>query len=294
MCRLTYYGFNSLQIVDRSGPHPMDRDRHGMSVAEGAAMLLLTAADQAPPHAVAEVVGGGLSCDAYHPAAPHPEGRGAREAMLAALEDAGLSPDAVDYINLHGTGTVENDLAEAAALKSVFINHFPPVSSVKGSFGHSLAAAGAIEAVVAALCLREGFMPANVGWRHQDEAIGFRPLTAPRRQPLKTVLSNSFGFGGNNAALVFADLESGKAAGIAQTRKTVGGQGVCLPDRRRGDGGDPRAVFSRRILQGDSGGRSPDGQIAAPVGAAHEAAGAHGPGLVDPDIGAGRDDGSHP
>jgi 3-oxoacyl-(acyl-carrier-protein) synthase len=125
LCRLTYYGFNSLQIVDRSGPHPMDRDRHGMSVAEGAAMLLLTAADQAPPHAVAEVVGGGLSCDAYHPAAPHPEGRGAREAMLAALEDAGLSPDAVDYINLHGTGTVENDLGGSRGAEIRFYQPFP-------------------------------------------------------------------------------------------------------------------------------------------------------------------------
>jgi 3-oxoacyl-[acyl-carrier-protein] synthase-1/3-oxoacyl-[acyl-carrier-protein] synthase II len=247
LCRLTYYGFNSLQIVDRSGPHPMDRDRHGMSVAEGAAMLLLTAADQAPSQAIAEVVGGGLSCDAYHPAAPHPEGRGAREAMLAALEDAGLSPDAVDYINLHGTGTVENDLAEAAALKSLFTNRFPPVSSVKGSFGHSLAAAGAIEAVVAALCIREGFMPANVGWRHQDEAIGFRPLTAPRHQPLKTVLSNSFGFGGNNAALVFADLESGKAAGNAKpARRLIVRAYACLT----GAGGT--AATLERFFQGAS------------------------------------------
>ena len=204
LCRLTYYGFNSLQIVDRSGARPMDRDRHGMSVAEGAAMLLLTAADHPPAGALAEILGGGLTCDAHHPAAPHPEGRGAQEAMTAALEDAGLTPGAVDYINLHGTGTVENDLAEGFALKKVFENRLPPVSSVKGSFGHSLAAAGVIEAVVAALCIREGFMPANVGWRHQDEAIGFSPLVAPLHQPVQTVLSNSFGFGGNNAALVFA------------------------------------------------------------------------------------------
>jgi 3-oxoacyl-(acyl-carrier-protein) synthase len=221
LCRLTYYGFNSLQIVDRSGAHPMDRDRHGMSVAEGAAMLLLTAVDQPPRHAVAEVIGGGLSCDAYHPAAPHPEGRGAQEAMVAALEDAGLSPDAVDYINLHGTGTVENDLAEAAALKTVFTNRFPPMSSVKGSFGHSLAAAGAIEAVVAALCIREGFMPANVGWQHQDETIGFSPLITPRNQPIQTVLSNSFGFGGNNAALVFADASSREAVKAPPSERTL-------------------------------------------------------------------------
>jgi 3-oxoacyl-(acyl-carrier-protein) synthase len=202
LCRLTYYGFNSLQIVDRCGARPMDRERQGMNVAEGAAMLLLTAGTAPPAGAVAEILGGGLSCDAHHAAAPHPEGRGARDAMTAALGDAGLPPEAVDYINLHGTGTVENDLSEARAVKHVFKDGLPPLSSVKGSFGHSLAASGAIEAVVAALCIREGFMPANVGWRHLDQAIGFTPLIAPRRQPVKTVLSNSFGFGGNNAALV--------------------------------------------------------------------------------------------
>lgn len=221
LCRLTYYGFNSLQIVDRSGARPMDRDRHGMSVAEGAAMLMLTAAEHPPAQAVAEVIGGGLSCDAYHPAAPHPEGRGAQEAMVAALEDAGLSPDAVDYVNLHGTGTVENDLAEGAALKTVFTNRFPPMSSVKGSFGHSLAAAGAIEAIVAALCIREGFMPANVGWQHQDETIGIRPLVKPRYQPVQTVLSNSFGFGGNNAALVFADASRREAVKALPSARTL-------------------------------------------------------------------------
>ena len=148
------------------------------------------------PRAVAEVLGGGLSCDAHHPAAPHPEGRGAYDAMTAALSDAGLPPLSIDYVNLHGTGTKENDLSEAVALRRIFKESLPPVSSVKGCFGHSLAASGVIEAVVAALCIREGFMPANVGWRHRDEAIGFCPLEAPRSQPVGKVLSNSFGFGG--------------------------------------------------------------------------------------------------
>jgi 3-oxoacyl-(acyl-carrier-protein) synthase len=229
LCRLTYYGFNSLQIVDRAGARPMDRDRHGMSVAEGAAMLLLTAAEHPPAQAVAEVLGGGLTCDAHHPAAPHPEGLGAREAMLAALRDADLGSDAVDYINLHGTGTVENDLSEGFALKNVFGDQLPPVSSVKGSFGHSLAAAGAIEAIVAALCIREGFMPANVGWLHEDEAIGIHPLITPRHRPLKTVMSNSFGFGGNNAALVFGGIEDRKAAKTTQpTRKLIVSGYACL------------------------------------------------------------------
>jgi len=212
LCRLTYYGFNSLQIVDRRGARPMDRDRQGMNVGEGAAMLLLEAARQPPGRAVAEILGGGLSCDAHHPAAPHPEGRGAYDAMTAALSDAGLTPSAIDYVNLHGTGTVENDLSEAVAVRRVFQAHLPPVSSVKGSFGHSLAASGVIEAVVAALCIREGFMPANVGWRHRDEAIGFRPLDAPRTCPVGKVLSNSFGFGGNNAVLALGAPEHLPAA----------------------------------------------------------------------------------
>ena len=221
LCRLTYYGFNSLQIVDRHGARPMDRDRQGMNVGEGAAMLLLTAAHQPPPRAVAEVLGGGLSCDAHHPAAPHPEGRGAYDAMAAALSDAGLPPLSIDYVNLHGTGTKENDLSEAVALRRIFKENLPPVSSVKGCFGHSLAASGVIEAVVAALCIREGFLPANVGWRHRDEAIGFCPLEAPRSQAVGKVLSNSFGFGGNNAVLVLGDAAPLSTAPSASDWRTL-------------------------------------------------------------------------
>jgi 3-oxoacyl-[acyl-carrier-protein] synthase-1/3-oxoacyl-[acyl-carrier-protein] synthase II len=229
ICRLTYYGFNSLQIVDRTGARPMDRDRQGMNVGEGAAMLLLTAADQPPPGAAAEILGGGLSCDAHHPAAPHPEGRGARDAMREALREAGLAPAHIDYINLHGTGTVENDLAEALAVKHLFADALPPLSSIKGSFGHTLAAAGAIEAVVAALCIREGFLPANVGWRHQDPAIGFSPLAAPRCQEVRTVLSNSFGFGGNNAALVLGAADRGAAPAAGSPARTLKVTGyACL------------------------------------------------------------------
>ena len=254
ICRLTYYGFNSLQIVDRTGARPMDRDREGMNVGEGAAMLLLTAADQPPAGAVAEILGGGLSCDAHHPATPHPEGRGARDAMQSALAEAGLTPKDIDYINLHGTGTVENDLAEAIAVRHLFGDRLPPLSSVKGSFGHSLAAAGAIEAVIAALCIREGFLPANVGWRHLDPAIGFRPLAAPRCQPVRTVLSNSFGFGGNNAALVLAAPDRAGAAPSRSPERTFKVQGyACVT----GAGGT-RATLERFLA-----GRSCKGFLAA-------------------------------
>jgi 3-oxoacyl-(acyl-carrier-protein) synthase len=204
LCRLTYYGFNSLQIVDPQGARPLDRNRRGMSVAEGAALLVLHAAEAAPSGALAELRGGGLSCDAHHPAAPHPDGLGARSAMSDALQDAGMGPADITYINLHGTGTRENDLSEARAVRHLFQPPLPPLSSIKGSCGHSLAASGAIEAVVAVLAIQEGLLPANVGFREMDEAIGLVPVREPTRRRVDTVLSNAFGFGGNNAALVFS------------------------------------------------------------------------------------------
>ncbi|MBN1531139.1 MAG: beta-ketoacyl-[acyl-carrier-protein] synthase family protein [Spirochaetes bacterium] len=207
LCRLTYYGFNSLQLLDPAGARPLDRDRRGMSVSEGAAMLLLEGGDSPPPGALAEVTGWGLSCDAYHPAAPRPDGGGAMQAMRSALEMAGIPPGGVDYVNLHGTGTVDNDQAEATAVRGIFGGHHPPLSSIKGATGHSLGAAGAIEAVASTLALKRGIIPANTGCAVPDQALGITPVLAPVERPLKTVLSNSFGFGGNNAALLFCAPE---------------------------------------------------------------------------------------
>ncbi len=200
LCRLTYFGFKSLQLIDRLGARPLDRDRRGLSVAEGAAMLLLTTE---PPAADAlQLLGGGLSCDAYHATAPRADGQGARAAMQAALADAGLEPATIDYINLHGTGTPDNDLAEARAIQCVFGDCPPPLSSIKGAMGHPLAAAGAIEAVVAAIAIHHGIVPANVGFRNFDPEVNLSPVTEPLRAPVVTVLSNSFGFGGNNSVVV--------------------------------------------------------------------------------------------
>ena len=223
LCRLTYYGFNCLQLIDPQGARPLDRERRGMSVAEGAGMLLLTA-DGEPDRALAEVLGAGLSCDAYHPAAPHPEGDGAYAAMAAALADSGVSAAAIDYINLHGTGTPDNDRAEARAVARLF-DARTPVSSIKGATGHSLAAAGAIEAVVAAICIREGLVPANTGLRLPDPEISLAPVTEPRRTRVNTVLSNSFGFGGNNAAVVIGspvERELPASAPVAPLRVLAG------------------------------------------------------------------------
>jgi 3-oxoacyl-(acyl-carrier-protein) synthase len=204
LCRLTYYGFHSLQLVDPTGAHPFDRSRRGMTVGEGAAMLLLSAAETPPPDALAEFLGGGLSCDAYHPAAPHPEGEGALRAMEEALTDAGITAKEIDYIHLHGTGTADNDRAEASAIHNLFGDQpLPFVSSLKGAHGHALAAAGAMGAVVSVLCLRHGLIPANVGFMEPDPLLNLVPVDKLRAARVHKVLTNAFGFGGNNAVLVF-------------------------------------------------------------------------------------------
>ncbi|HOO71276.1 MAG TPA: beta-ketoacyl-[acyl-carrier-protein] synthase family protein [Spirochaetota bacterium] len=204
LCKLTYHGFNSLQLIDPEGARPFDKDRRGMSVAEAAGMLLLQGGETVPVSAVAELLGAGLSCDAHHPAAPHPEGDGAFRAMMAALNDAGLSAQDIDYISLHGTGTRENDSSEAKAVACLYLDGPPLLSSIKGATGHSLAAAGAIEAIVSCLCIRDGFVPGNIGFANHDPELSLVPTVQSRNTTVKSVLSNSFGFGGNNAVAVLS------------------------------------------------------------------------------------------
>ncbi len=201
LSRLTYFGFLSLQLVDQAGCRPFDQDRQGMAVAEGAGMLLLTT--EKPEKWCAEIVGTGLSCDAYHPVAPHPEGKEAYTAMHRALADAGLTPEDISYINLHGTGTPENDLAEAKAVRRLFPVP-PPLSSIKGATGHSLAAAGAIEAIVSTLAIERSLLPANTGLRRVDPVLGISPVIEPINALVQAVLTNSFGFCGNNGSLIIA------------------------------------------------------------------------------------------
>jgi 3-oxoacyl-[acyl-carrier-protein] synthase-1/3-oxoacyl-[acyl-carrier-protein] synthase II len=219
LCRLTYYGFHSLQLVDPAGARPFDKDRRGMSPGEGAAMLLLEAAPEPPPGTLAEVLGIGLSCDAYHPAAPLPDGSGALRAMRQALSAAGLQASGIDYVNLHGTGTPDNDLAEARAVQALFDNAaIPPASSLKGALGHTLGAAGAVNAAVSVLCISHGIIPANTGCREPDPAVLLRPAASPQRRPVAVALSNAFGFGGNNASLVL-----GKPAAACRNVETRSG-----------------------------------------------------------------------
>ncbi|HEY9161282.1 MAG TPA: beta-ketoacyl-[acyl-carrier-protein] synthase family protein [Desulfomonilia bacterium] len=204
LCRLTCYGFYTLQLIDPTGARPLDKNRLGMTVGEGAGMLLLEAADISPANAIAELKGGGLSCDAYHATKPHPEGEGAIAAMNACLRDAGVKPEEVSYINLHGTGTPDNDAAEAKAVLNVFGETPPLLSSTKGLAGHPLAAAGAIEAGYACLAVKHDFIPPNTGLDRIDETLGIVPVSDTLDTRVDTVLSNSFGFGGNNASLIIS------------------------------------------------------------------------------------------
>lgn len=207
LARMTWGGFHALLLVDGQGCRPFDATRGGMSLGEGAGVLVLEAEETALRRGakiLARLSGWGASCDAHHVTAPHPEGAGALAAMRAALRRAGLEPAQIDYVNAHGTGTRDNDLAESKALKSLFGERVPPFSSSKRFFGHSLAASGAIEAVVCVEALRHQLMPANPGFAKVDPAIGLAPVLQTTAAKLTHVMSNSFGFGGNNAVLIFS------------------------------------------------------------------------------------------
>jgi 3-oxoacyl-[acyl-carrier-protein] synthase I len=202
LCLTTLYGFHSLQLVARGPSRPFDLARDGLSIGEAAAFVLLERAPDRPSAGSLLLLGAGESSDAWHMSAPHPEGRGASAAMRAALGAARLAPGDIDYINFHGTGTPSNDAAEARAVAAV-LGPRVPGSSTKGATGHTLGAAGGLEAVVCALALRHGLMPAGVNTREVDPALGIEYLLENRPAPLRHVLSNSFGFGGSNCSLVF-------------------------------------------------------------------------------------------
>lgn len=201
LCLTTLYGFASLELTSREPCRPSDAGRDGISVGEGAAYALLERDGPADADAV-WLLGAGESSDAHHMSAPHPEGLGARMAMQAALRSAGLSAGDIHYINLHGTATPANDLAEGKAVASVF-GEGVTCSSTKGATGHTLGAAGAVESVLCALALRDQFMPGSPGTRALDPAIPIRYQLQGGGASLRHVLTNSFGFGGSNCSLVF-------------------------------------------------------------------------------------------
>ena len=202
LCLTTLYGFNSLGLVSSQACRPYDVARDGISIGEAAGFALL---ERAPDHLDSDAVllmGLGESSDAHHMSSPHPEGLGARMAMLSALGTARLGAADIDYINLHGTATQNNDAAETLAVAAVF-GSATPCSSTKGATGHTLGAAGGIEAVICALALQHGLLPGGVNTRQLDPALPLNYLMENREQPVRRALSNSFGFGGTNCSLIF-------------------------------------------------------------------------------------------
>jgi 3-oxoacyl-[acyl-carrier-protein] synthase-1 len=206
LCLTTLYGFHSLQLTSPQPCRPFDVSRDGISIGEAAAFALL----ERCPHEFDDnpvlLWGIGESSDAYHMSAPHPEGLGARRAMQAALASAALEPGDIAYINLHGTGTPSNDRSESQAVTGVF-GPTTPCSSTKGATGHTLGAAGALEAVISALAIEHGLMPGGVHTGRIDPTLTALYIKDNRRTPVARVLSNSFGFGGTNCSLIFGRAE---------------------------------------------------------------------------------------
>jgi 3-oxoacyl-[acyl-carrier-protein] synthase-1 len=203
LCLTTLYGFNSLGLTSSEPCRPYAAGRSGISIGEAAALALLEPAGDTLPEGAVLLTGVGESSDAYHMSSPHPDGLGARIAMEKALAAAGLASADIGYINLHGTATPSNDAAEGKAVAALF-GSGTPCSSTKGATGHTLGAAGGLEAVICALALRHGLMPAGVNTTALDPELPLDYLLQNRAQPLRHALSNSFGFGGTNCSLVFS------------------------------------------------------------------------------------------
>ena len=202
LCLTTLYGFNSLGLVSSEPCRPFDIARNGISIGEAAGFALL---ERVPEHLDSDAVlllGLGESSDAHHMSSPHPQGLGARMAMQDALGAACLEAADIDYINLHGTATQNNDAAETLAVAAVF-GSGTPCSSTKGATGHTLGAAGGLEAVICALALQNSLLPGGVNTNQLDPALALNYLRANRQQPVTRVLSNSFGFGGTNCSVIF-------------------------------------------------------------------------------------------
>jgi 3-oxoacyl-[acyl-carrier-protein] synthase II len=210
-------GFNAMKALSvnndnyATASRPFDRTRDGFVMGEGGAGLILEEYEHAKARGAkiyAEIVGGGMSADAHHLTAPHPQGLGAINVMKNALKDAGLEPEAIDYINVHGTSTPLGDIAETLAVKEVFKEHAYKlnISSTKSMTGHLLGAAGALEAVACIMAIKEGIIPPTINFEHADENIDQKlnlTLNKAQKRDVNVALSNTFGFGGHNASVIF-------------------------------------------------------------------------------------------
>lgn len=204
----TLNGFNSLMILDKNGCKPFDNERNGLTLGEGSGFLVLESESivrKEGKTVLCEIKGFGNACDAFHQTASSPDGDGAFLSMQKAISKAGLEPGMIDYINAHGTGTKNNDLSEGKALERIFTGSVPQCSSTKSFTGHTLGAAGAIEAIFCVLALQNQWIYPNLNFNQQMTELSFSPVREFRNNTsVRNVMSNSFGFGGNNTSLIFS------------------------------------------------------------------------------------------
>lgn len=223
-------GFNTLMILDREPCRPFDRDRAGLNLGEGAAYIVLESEHSVRKRGLSpqfQIDGYGNACDAYHQTASSDNGDGAYLAMRQALEMADLSPADIGYVNAHGTGTPNNDISELCALRRVFGQNLPAVSSTKSFTGHTTSASGSIETVICLLALKHGFYPANLGWANEMPG-GIRPTLGKENVRLEHVMCNSFGFGGNDSSLVLSKAGRGEnQASIAHAQSPIYVKSIC-------------------------------------------------------------------
>ena len=227
LSRITVNGFGSLMLLSAGKCRPFDKNRDGINLGEAAGAILIVSSDflfgQKP---LAYISGWSCTCDAYHATAPHPSGEGAARAMVCALKTASLKASEISYYNAHGTATKGNDIAEAAALKSVFAENIPPVSSLKRVFGHTLGASGIVNAAMSVAAVENKTVPQNSGYEDFDAEVGIEPLAQSRACDVENVLSVSLGFGGNNGAVVVSKNAQNASANFGKRRLFVFGRSI--------------------------------------------------------------------
>ena len=206
LCQLTREGFGSLQLLTTEMTRPFDRDRNGINLSEGAGAFCLE--KNPTSRALARLSGYGITSDGYHMTSPHPEGTGSLRAMRDAIERAGIAPREIAWVHAHGTGSRQNDAAEAAALRTLFGDRTPPVTSTKNIHGHALGASGAIESTLCLEAIRRQRILPNLGHRIADPELSIALANGDRdfNPPVSHILKNTLGFGGANAALVFSEV----------------------------------------------------------------------------------------
>lgn len=250
LSKFHFNGFRALHIADRNKCRPFDRTRAGLNLGEGGAYLVLESESDAKKRGakiLGYITGFSNACDAFHQTSTSPDGEGLYLAMKGALESAGLKPEEIDYINAHGTGTGDNDLSESRAIKRVFGEKYPPVSSTKGMTGHTTSAAGAVEAVICLLAMHNRFIPANIGFRNADDD-GIVPSRGRTNVNLRHILCNSFGFGGNDSSIVISSEPTGSWKDMEKPEvEYITGEEIDEEERLRDVGNFVNPMQARRM-----------------------------------------------